>query len=263
MYASRASTCRGTLKDNIDAGLEDESTRASLPCVKECEGQEASEVEAGASDPQEPTEDTSALPHQVSSPKTMLPAEAIGFDMGSPRRSARNQSGLLAWAENKGYISPISPGSRISSSSQGHWSPSTRDPYTYACGSPTMRNRQSYMSLEQLFALCKELKIMPDVINRQAVVKIFKRAQCAGLQSAHGGSNFGYLTQEAFVDAIGRIGIQAYSEAPYCDEYPEAHEKIHAFLCDRLPGEIRIMRDRFMYGCSGRGPTVQPGYIGR
>lgn len=52
-------------------------------------------------------------------------------------------------------------------------------------------------------------------------------------------------------------------QAPYCDEYPEAHEKIHAFLCDRLPGQIRNMRDRFLYGCSGRGPATQPGYIGR
>ncbi|CAJ1359423.1 unnamed protein product [Effrenium voratum] len=67
---------------------------------------------------------------------------------------------------------------------------------------------------------------------------------------------------QAFVDAMGRIAIQAYSEAPYCDEYPEPHEKIIAFLCDRLPG-IRTMRDRFLYGCSGRGPPVQPGYISR
>lgn len=119
------------------------------------------------------------------------------------------------------------------------------------------------MSLEQLFAMCKELKIMPDVISRQAVVRIFKRAQCAGAASAHAGSNFGYLSQEGFVDAMGRIGIQAYAEPPFCDEYPEPHEKIHAFLCDKLPGQIRTVRDRFLYGCSGRGPTVQPGYIGR
>lgn len=30
------------------------------------------------------------------------------------------------------------------------------------------------------------------------------------------GSNFGYLSQEDFVDAMGRIGIHAYSEPPYC-----------------------------------------------
>jgi len=51
-------------------------------------------------------------------------------------------------------------------------------------------------------------------------------------------------------------------QAPFCDEYPEAHEKIHAFLCDRLPG-LRNVRERFLYGCSGRGPTVAPGYLGR
>ena len=44
----------------------------------------------------------------------------------------------------------------------GQWSPVANDPYTYACGSPTLKNRRKYMSLDQLFALCKELKIMPD-----------------------------------------------------------------------------------------------------
>lgn len=259
MLASRVSSCRGTLKeiDGDPSELEGESTRTSLPCVKECEG-----TGMEVASPEANQVGSSPLPNQVGSPrKAMLPAGAIGFDMSSRGISSRSQS-LLAWAENQGYFSPVSPGSKKSMSSRGQWSPSSKDPYTYACGSPTMRNRQSYMSLEQLFSLCKELKIMPDVINRQTVVRIFKRAQCAGSASAHAGSNFGYLTQEAFVDCIGRIGIEAYSDAPYCDEYPEPHEKIHAFLCDRLPGEIRTMRDRFLYGCSGRGPTVQPGYIG-
>lgn len=44
----------------------------------------------------------------------------------------------------------------------GQWSPVDHDPYTYACGSPTLKNRRKYLSLDQLFALCKELKIMPD-----------------------------------------------------------------------------------------------------
>lgn len=32
-----------------------------------------------------------------------------------------------------------------------------------------------------------------ETISRQAVVRIFKRAQCAGTQSNHAGSNFGIL----------------------------------------------------------------------
>ena len=209
------------------------------------------------------------LPHQVaSSPKTMLPTAALGFDLNSTMGSKSGVSPMspkspswMAWAESLGLLSPGNGTRKSMSSRSGQWSPV--DPYTYACGSPTMRNRQSFLSLEQLLSLCKELSVMPDFISRQAVVRIFKRAQCAGSTSAHGGSNFGHLTQEAFVDAMGRIGIQAYSEAPYCDEYPEAHEKIHAFLLDRLPGQIRAMRDTFMYGCSGRGKTVQPGYMAK
>lgn len=212
--------------------------------------------------------DEELLPHQVGggSPKTMLPTAALGFDLtstiGTPKSggmSPKNPPSWMVWAESLGLMSPVSPGSRKSISRSGQWSPV--DPYTYTGGSPTMRNRQSFLSLEQLLSLCKELSIMPDFISRQALVRIFKRAQSAGSTSAYQGSNFGYLTQEAFVDAMGRIGISAYSEAPYCDEYPEAHEKIHAFLLDRLPGQVRAMRDTFLYGCSGRGPTVQPGYI--
>lgn len=262
--ASRASSMMGaTLKDEAPE-MEDEVEDALgvLPAVTECEG-ESQQV-----DREEP-----GLPNQVASPKkTMLPVNAMGsmgFEVGTRGRTIASPPGqsLMAWAENLGYFnSSMSPGSKISMSSRtDQWSPvanGANDPYTYACGSPTLKNRRKYMSLDQLFSLCKELKIMPETISRQAVVRIFKRAQCAGTQSNHAGSNFGYLTQEAFVDAIGRIGIQAYSEAPYCDEYPEAHEKIHAFLCDRLPG-LRNVRERFLYGCSGRGPTVTPGYLGR
>ena len=95
----------------------------------------------------------------------MLPGNAMGFDIGTTRGS-RNVPGqsLMAWAENLGYFnSSMSPGSKVSMSTRtGQWSPVANDPYTYACGSPTLKNRRKYMSLDQLFALCKELKIMPE-----------------------------------------------------------------------------------------------------
>ena len=39
---------------------------------------------------------------------------------------------------------------------------------------------------------------------------------CKMMSNWAAGSNFGYLSQEDFVDAMGRIGIHAYSEPPYC-----------------------------------------------
>lgn len=175
--------------------------------------------------------------------------------------SSASASHLVAWAENHGWNSPGKQSSVISSS----WGASAlgtknQDTYVYANGSPTIKNRRNYMSLDQMFLLCKELKILPDLIGRAAITKIFKRVQCAGLPSAHSGSNFGFLSEEAFVDAMGQIAIETYAKEPYCDEYPGAHEKIHAFLLDRLPGHSRTMRERFLYGCSGRGPAVSPGF---
>ncbi|CAK9085369.1 Hypothetical protein SCF082_LOCUS40444 [Durusdinium trenchii] len=221
------------------------------------------------------SEQSTELPHQVDgsprrgkpmTPKASsvkLPAEALKAvaekGIENVAESLLGSSELTAWAESLGYFSPSSKSA--TGSRAGQWSPVSTDPYCYASGSPTMKNRQSFLSLEQLFSLCKELKIMPEVISRQAVVRIFKRAQSAGLQSAHQGSNYGFLSREAFVDAIGRIGIHAYSQPPYCDEHVEPHEKLQAFLFDRLPEEIRTVRDRFLYGCSGRGPAVPPGYM--
>jgi len=256
MFASRASRTSSILASKDDTLNDEDFSPNVLPAVKESEEQGDTKGK-----------DEEMLPHQVAS-SPMLPTAALGFDLNSTMGSKNGMSPMspkspswMAWAESLGLLSPGNGTRKSMSSRSGQWSPV--DPYTYACGSPTIRNRQSFLSLEQLLSLCKELSVMPDFISRQAVVRIFKRAQCAGSTSAHQGSNFGYLTQEAFVDAMGRIGIQAYSEAPYCDEYPEAHEKIHAFLLDRLPGQIRAMRDTFMYGCSGRGKTVQPGYMAK
>lgn len=283
VFASRASSCMlgGTLRDDDLPENQDETSMSpGLPAVKEV-FEEHSEATGAPESDTRPEQDSldpnpeASLPHQVASPergsperrrRPQLPSGAFsGSGFLSPKSGSASGQSLLAWAEQKGLCSPVSPDSRRStmSSRAGKWSPAANDPYSYACGSPTMRNRRSFMSLEQLFALCKELKIMPDLMSRQAVVRIFKRAQCAGSASAHGGSNFGYLSQEAFVDAMGRIAVQAYTEEPYCDEYPEPHEKILAFLSDRLPGQIRTMRESFRYGCSGRGPAVTPGYIGR
>jgi len=280
VFASRASSCMlgGTLREDDLPENQDDSMSPGLPAVKEVFEEHTEGTGAPESRPEQDSLDPNpeaSLPHQVASPergsperrrRPQLPSGALsGSGFLSPKSGSASGQSLLAWAEQKGLCSPVSPDSRRSTTSSraGKWSPAATDPYTYACGSPTMRNRRSFMSLEQLFALCKELKIMPDLMSRQAVVRIFKRAQCAGSASAHGGSNFGYLSQEAFVDAMGRIAIQAYTEEPYCDEYPEPHEKILAFLSDRLPGQIRTMRESFRYGCSGRGPAVSPGYIGR
>lgn len=268
MFASKASKATSrtstTLakEETLNPEPEDFSV---LPAVKESDEDGRDKMEKL----REETEDTEPemLPHHVGSPppspkRTLLPSAALEFDLkGSKTGMSPKSPAWMAWAESLGLLGTTTGSRKSISSRSGQWA--EMDPYTYACGSPTIRNSQNFLSLEQLFSLCKELSIMPEVISRQAVVRIFKRAQCAGSTTAHAGSNFGYLTQEAFVDAMGRIGIQAYSEAPYCDEYPEAHEKIHAFLLDRLPGQVRAMRDSFLYGCSGRGKTVQPGYMAK
>ena len=145
--------------------LQVEDALGVLPAVTECEGEnhQVDREEAG-------------LPNQVASPKkTMLPVNAMGsmgFEVGTRGRSIASPPGqsLMAWAENLGYFnSSMSPGSKISMSSRtDQWSPvanGANDPYTYACGSPTLKNRRKYMSLDQLFSLCKELKIMPDPLS--------------------------------------------------------------------------------------------------
>ncbi|CAE8597069.1 unnamed protein product, partial [Polarella glacialis] len=191
------------------------------------------------------------------------PSFSSGSGPGGIERS--RSSPLNAWAENRGPASTVraSTGSvsKASMSSMMRGSGSMQEPWVYANGSPILKNRKSFMSLEQLFSLCKELKIFPDMVTRQAVVNIFKRSQCAGTASSHGGSNFGLLAQEAFVDAMGQIAIDAYSKEPYSAEYPSAHEKIYAFLLFKLKlgnqaAQQRALRERFHYGCSGRGPLV-------
>lgn len=301
LYASRSLNLGGYDRERFDScespanqvatsgDLPHEDDPASLlPAVKECmetdsPSQSAShrrppmmsaEADAGggcAEAPASPSRGDRYSPRAAGYPsgKPTLPAAALAANgsaaasssqspTASPNKSSPRSPGVLAWAANKGWNIGSSTSIR-NGSTQGTWQPV--DPYTYANGSPIIKNRKSFLSLEQMFAMCKELKIVPDLLNRQAVVKVFKRVQTAGTASSHGGSNFGFLSQEAFVDAMGQIAIEAYNQEPYCDEYPQAHEKIHAFLMDKLPGHSRLMRDRFLYGCSGRGPPVQPGFL--
>eukprot|EP00930_Biecheleria_cincta_P074033 TRINITY_DN6126_c0_g2_i1.p1 TRINITY_DN6126_c0_g2~~TRINITY_DN6126_c0_g2_i1.p1 ORF type:complete len:604 (+),score=96.00 TRINITY_DN6126_c0_g2_i1:51-1862(+) len=259
----------------LDHGQDDPASL--LPAVDECMEQEPgdsallrrppmnSEADAGGgyaeapgSSPNRADRSVGGSPRGAGYPSGKPMTAPPSQSSASPSRSTTNPS-VLTWAQHKGWsigqtTSTMRSGSRFDTSQSA-------DPYSYANGSPIIKNRQSFMSLEQMFAMCKELKIVPDLVNRQTVVKVFKRAQCAGTASSHGGSNFGFLSQEAFVDAMGQIAIEAYKEEPFCDEYPQAHEKIHAFLMDRLPGHSRLLRDRFLYGCSGRGPPVQPGFL--
>eukprot|EP00913_Durusdinium_trenchii_P029874 g27993.t1 len=123
------------------------------------------------------SEQSTELPHQVDgsprrgkpmTPKASsvkLPAEALKAvaekGIENVAESLLGSSELTAWAESLG---DLGDGWRWSAtgSRAGQWSPVSTDPYCYASGSPTMKNRQSFLSLEQLFSLCKELKIMPE-----------------------------------------------------------------------------------------------------
>lgn len=125
------------------------------------------------------------------------------------------------------------------------------DRQEYVNGSPVIQKRRHNMSVDQFLDWCKELKMMPNVLSRVEVVQIFKRAQTTGYPGSHGSGVHGFLSREAFVDAVGQLGLEAYSKEPFCDEYAEAHEKICAFLLDFLPGSSREAHDRFLYG---RGP---------
>jgi len=124
----------------------------------------------------------------------------------------------------------------------------TQDPYMYANGAPVIKNRRRHMSIQQMFLMCKELQIIPDLLSRTEVTNIFKRAQCAGSHSSHGSSKYGYLNAESFIDAAGQCAIEAYSKSPFSEEYPEAHEKVHAFLMNILPRGSREAKERFLYG---------------
>jgi len=129
----------------------------------------------------------------------------------------------------------------------------SQDPYSYARGQPVIRNRRRHMGVNQLLGMCRDLKIMPELLHRMEIVRIFKRAQCSGSHNTNGSSLYGYLNLEAFIDAAGQLALEAYSKSPYNEEYPEPHEKITAFFLAVLPSSSREVHERFFYGCSGRG----------
>ena len=135
-----------------------------LPAVKESEEQGDTKGK-----------DEEMLPHQVAS-SPMLPTAALGFDLNSTMGSKNGMSPMspkspswMAWAESLGLLSPGNGTRKSMSSRSGQWSPV--DPYTYACGSPTIRNRQSFLSLEQLlsfglsslvFTFLDQTEILPE-----------------------------------------------------------------------------------------------------
>lgn len=160
-------------------------------------------------------------------------------------------------AGGQGSVSPLAPSSNGLTGGNTLCSTAglllSHDSCVYANGAPVIKNRRHFMSIEQLMNLCKELKITPDLLTRLEIVQIFKRAQCAGSSSSYGSSLYSFLSKEAFVDAAGQLAIEAYSKPPFSDQYPAAHEKIHAFFLSVLPSSSREVHERFLYGCSGRG----------
>mmetsp|Transcript_46 Transcript_46/g.124 ORF Transcript_46/g.124 Transcript_46/m.124 type:complete len:578 (-) Transcript_46:456-2189(-) len=125
-----------------------------------------------------------------------------------------------------------------------------KDPYVYANGTPVIRNRSQFMSSDQFLSFCRDFRVMPELLSRLEVVKIFKRAQTSGLVSSAGASMHGFLSKETFVDACGQLAVEAYAKEPFCDEYPETHEKIFGFFLNTLPDKkkSRHLKDHFMYG---------------
>jgi hypothetical protein len=118
---------------------------------------------------------------------------------------------------------------------------------TFVNGVPTIRDRCRRMSVEQMLFMCKSLNIMPDLVTRVEVIAIFKLAQHTGFSQGHGSSLHGYLSYEEFMDAVGQLAFKAYSKQPYSEEYPEAHEKVEAFLLRILPSDQRKLRDQFLH----------------
>lgn len=147
-----------------------------------------------------------------------------------------------------------SPGCSAAASTRGggpRLSGVAEDPYVYAGGAPVLHDRQRYMSGDQLLSWCSAFNVVPELLSRLEVVRIFRQAQCAGSRGPS--SVHGYLSRDAFVDAVGQMAVVAYSKEPFCDEFPKTHEKIFAFLLSALPRNSREAHDRFLYGCAGRG----------
>jgi hypothetical protein len=197
-------------------------------------------------------------------------AEVMGFlrlgrdqdiEVLLPRPAEATDDVDMTWAEFYAHLAPETMTNSLTSAGnmtvplpEVSQAPST-DPYRYVNGAPVIKNRTQYMSLDQLILMCKELQIMPDLLNRKQIVKIFKRSQSMvlGSHTTLGSSAYGYLNKEAFEIAAGELALEAYSVQPFSDEYPQAHEKLHAFFCSVLPQNRIEMQERCYYGCNGRG----------
>eukprot|EP00425_Heterocapsa_triquetra_P026893 CAMPEP_0195103592 /NCGR_PEP_ID=MMETSP0448-20130528/72606_1 /TAXON_ID=66468 /ORGANISM="Heterocapsa triquestra, Strain CCMP 448" /LENGTH=539 /DNA_ID=CAMNT_0040139307 /DNA_START=137 /DNA_END=1756 /DNA_ORIENTATION=+ len=192
------------------------------------------------------------------SPKDSVVKGLGDFCLGSPTSGFNTLPTLLEGACDKiGSGSPLnrrmqSPSATIANELWGdsmtmmsRATTADSDPYVYANGAPVIKSRRRMMSLEQWLALNKQLEIMPEFLSRLEVVNIFKRAQCSGQTSSHGGSTWGYLNQEAFVEAVGLLAMQAYAKEPYCDEFPGHHDRIHGFLLRVLPHSSRTLHERY------------------
>mmetsp|Transcript_9378 Transcript_9378/g.24253 ORF Transcript_9378/g.24253 Transcript_9378/m.24253 type:complete len:551 (-) Transcript_9378:71-1723(-) len=197
------------------------------------------------------------------------PLEQNEFGMAhSPSRHHHGDSSLPTLFESR-YESPIRGSSptragTISGSVAGSMflssSPRSRDPYVYANGAPVVRDRHRVLSLDQFLSMNRELKVMPEFLSRLEIVRIFKRVQTPGGTSTRGGSAYGHIAFDAFVDAIGQVAFQAYTKEPYCDEFPTAHERIRGFLLRFLPRSSKAMHESFngrhsvLFGNGGESP---------
>lgn len=118
----------------------------------------------------------------------------------------------------------------------------------YANGSPVILNRRQMMSCDQFMTICKHMGIMPELLSRAQVVRIFKKAEASAAGPEMTTGLHGFLSRDAFVDAMGQLGIQAFSQEPFCDEYPEVPGRVVAFLSGVLPTKSVTVRDRFFFG---------------
>lgn len=183
---------------------------------------------------------TSPLPNLEEKPPLDRPHSLVdGLPGGS---AALSSSAILAPGNTIGSASLRATGTLLDAST-----------LESANGAPVIRNRRSHMSIDQLLHMCRELKVVPDLLTRIEVIQVFKRAQCGGNASRRGSSIHDYLSQEAFVDAFVQMAMKAYSKPPFCEQYPAPSEKIFHFALAVLPVGNRELMERYHYGCAGRG----------
>jgi hypothetical protein len=98
---------------------------------------------------------------------------------------------------------------------------------------------------EQFEDMCKELRIVPELVTRREALSIFRRGQNTGTDGIG-------LSSGVFMDVVAECAITAYSKPPYGEVYASAHEKIYAFLMAVMPSTSRDLHERFLYSRSRR-----------